>query len=174
VPPLLNLKPPQPRPAHTNTPPPTHLSVLPPPSSSSLLPPRMFVTTFFLLLLSWPLFDQVAVSSAHPNDAEPPRPLAARDSNSHSVPPLGFYDPRDHGGAWLTVRLNTSFPLPPPSSLSLLPVSGEATRENGRRLSIETTFSPSLRLGSQQYISSRPGRTHKRHHPRNVRRRGVG
>jgi hypothetical protein len=62
----------------------------------------MSLTALFLLLLSWPLL--VAVSSAHPNAAGPPRPLAARDSDSRSVPPLGFYDPRDHGGSWLTVR----------------------------------------------------------------------
>jgi hypothetical protein len=75
----------------------------------------MSVTTLFLLLLPWPLL--VALSSAHPNAAEPhSRPLAARDSNSRNVPPLGFYDPRDHGGSWLTVRLTRSLS----SSLSRL------------------------------------------------------
>ena len=75
-------------------------------------PNRMSITAFFLLLLSWPL--PIAVSSAHPN-GHPPHPLAARAS-SRNVPPLGFYDPRDHNGSWLTVRLKTLLPPNPPFS----------------------------------------------------------
>jgi hypothetical protein len=126
------------------------------------LPPRMSVTPFFLLLLSWLL--RIAASSAHPDAADPPRPLAARDSNSHSVPPLGFYDPRDRGGSWLTVRLTR-----PPSSSVFPPSLLARGRRGGEASQLKR---PSLRLESQQYISSRPGRTHQRHHPRNVRRRG--
>ena len=71
----------------------------------------MSVTAFFLLLLSWPLL--IAVASAHPN-GHPPRPLAARGT-SRNVPPLGFYDPRDRSGSWLTVRLLALLPPTLPS-----------------------------------------------------------
>jgi len=67
----------------------------------------MSVTAFFLLLLSWPL--PILVSSAHLNGH--PHPLAARAS----VPPLGFYDPRDRNGSWLTVRLLPCLPPTLPS-----------------------------------------------------------
>jgi hypothetical protein len=41
-----------------------------------------------------------------------PLNIAARSN----VPPLGFYDPRDHGGSWLTVRAS----VPPVLVLSFL------------------------------------------------------
>lgn len=67
---------------------------------------RMSGTAVFLLLLSWPLF-----ASSRSLHGRTPSPLniAARGKN---VPPLGFYDPRDHGGSWLTVR--ASVPLSSP------------------------------------------------------------
>ncbi|KAH9976550.1 hypothetical protein BJV74DRAFT_861849 [Russula compacta] len=61
----------------------------------------MSAIAFFLLLLSWPFF--VAVS-AYPNP--PPSSPFAKRSN---VPPQGFYDPREHGGSWLT-QVNNTFP----------------------------------------------------------------
>ena len=107
--------------AHTHTR--THRSFDPTRPSYSPLPNRMSVTAFFLLLLSWPLL--VAVSLAHPN-GRPPHPLAAR-ANSRNVPPLGFYDPRDHNGSWLTVRFLP--PIPP----SLLEIESKRERMGGTR-----------------------------------------
>jgi len=43
-------------------------------------------------------------------------PFAAR-GNSRNVPPQGFYDPRDHNGSWLTVRLRLGPLLVCPSFL---------------------------------------------------------
>ncbi|KAI0269996.1 hypothetical protein BC834DRAFT_864426 [Gloeopeniophorella convolvens] len=62
-------------------------------------------TAVFLLLLSWPL---LASASTYPR-GHPPSPLLRRDSNSRSVPPQGFYDPRSHGGSFLT-QVNDTFP----------------------------------------------------------------
>jgi hypothetical protein len=76
-------------------------------------PIRMSVTAFFLLLLSWPL--PIAFSSANPN-GHPPHPLLTARASYRNVPPLGFYDPRDHNGSWLTVRLLHTL-LPPRPSL---------------------------------------------------------
>jgi hypothetical protein len=61
-------------------------------------PHRMSTTPFFLLLLSWLFF---LVVSAHALAPPPSAPIHKRAD----VPPLGFYDPRDQGGSWLTVRL---------------------------------------------------------------------
>ncbi len=73
----------------------------------------MSVTAFFLLLLSWALL--AAVSLAQPNGSGG-SPFAAR-GNSRNVPPQGFYDPRDHNGSWLTVRLRLGPLLVCPSFL---------------------------------------------------------
>jgi hypothetical protein len=53
----------------------------------------------FLLLLSW-----LQAISAHPLVSPPLAPRHKRD-NTRNVPSLGFYDPHENGGSWLTVRL---------------------------------------------------------------------
>ncbi|KAH9954977.1 hypothetical protein BC827DRAFT_1142256 [Russula dissimulans] len=63
----------------------------------------MSLFAFFLFLSSWSLVVAVAAYPDHHSTR-----LVKRDS-SHSVPPLGFYDPRAGGGSWLTV-LNNTFP----------------------------------------------------------------
>jgi hypothetical protein len=77
----------------------------------------------FLLLLSWPL-----VTSSIRSHARTPNPfnIVAR-SNSRNIPPLGFYDPRDHGGSWLT-QVNDTFPpgLGEPINVILLATSDPA------------------------------------------------
>ncbi|KAI9443557.1 hypothetical protein H4582DRAFT_2118377 [Lactarius indigo] len=81
-------------------------------------------TAAFLLLLSWPL---VVTSSTNPRGL-PPSPLnIAVRSSSRNVPPQGFYDPRDHGGSWLT-QVNNTFPagLGEPINLILLGTSDAA------------------------------------------------
>ena len=100
---------------------------------------RMSATTVFLFLLSWPLF-----ASSRSLHGRTPSPLniAARGRN---VPPLGFYDPRDHGGSWLTVRASVAFLACPGLS--------------GRPRSI----------ASKQHIPTRPGRANKRRPPWNIR-----
>ena len=57
--------------------------------------------SLFLLLLPWLFLPAV---SANPLTSPPSPPKHKRDS-SGNVPSLGFYDPRDNGGSWLTVRL---------------------------------------------------------------------
>lgn len=106
----------------------------------------MSATAAFLLLLSWPL----VISSMRPH-ARTPNPLniVAR-SNSRNIPPLGFYDPRDHGGGWLTVRATVPF------------------------LSYLRVHTDTVTLASKQHVPSRLGRANKRHTPRNIRPRGPG
>ncbi|KAI0295666.1 hypothetical protein B0F90DRAFT_1883527 [Multifurca ochricompacta] len=78
-----------------------------------------------LLLLSW----WSLVITASPLQVGYPSSisLTSRSSNSRKVPPLGFYDPRDHGGNWLTV-LNNTFPagLGEPINVILLGTSDSA------------------------------------------------
>ncbi|KAF8260263.1 hypothetical protein EI94DRAFT_918191 [Lactarius quietus] len=83
----------------------------------------MSATAAFLLLLSWPLI----TSTMRLHDRAPsPFNLAAR-SSSRNVPPLGFYDPRDHNGSWLT-QVNNTFPpgLGEPINVVLLGTSDPA------------------------------------------------
>ncbi|KAN0135338.1 hypothetical protein V8E53_006903 [Lactarius tabidus] len=83
----------------------------------------MSATAVFLLLLSWPLF-----ASSRSLHGRTPSPLniAAR-SSSRNVPPLGFYDPRDRNGSWLT-QVNNTFPagLGEPINVVLLGTSDPA------------------------------------------------
>ena len=65
-------------------------------------PFRMSSTPFLLLLLSWTFLLSVSA-----NPLAPPSP-APRHRRSNS-PPLGFYDPRNNGGSWLTVRLRLRY-----------------------------------------------------------------
>ncbi|KAH9057400.1 hypothetical protein EDB87DRAFT_1107538 [Lactarius vividus] len=84
----------------------------------------MSATAAFLLLLSWPLF---VTSSTDPRGL-PPSPLnIVVRSSSRNVPPQGFYDPRDHGGSWLT-QVNNTFPagLGEPINVVLLGTSDSA------------------------------------------------
>ena len=48
-----------------------------------------------------------------------PNLLNVARGNSRNVPPLGFYDPRDHGGSWLTVRATAPFSIPFLSNLGV-------------------------------------------------------
>ncbi|KAF8466555.1 hypothetical protein DFH94DRAFT_780526 [Russula ochroleuca] len=78
----------------------------------------MSSTPFLLLLLSWPFLLSVSALA-------PPAP-ALRHKRSNS-PPLGFYDPRNNGGSWLT-QVNDTFPagLGEPINVVLLATSDSA------------------------------------------------
>ena len=108
---------------------------------------------FLLLLLSWPLL----VTSIHPRDFPPNAAAIAARGNSRNVPPLGFYDPRDQGGSWLTVRA--------------------CVRARARTHVLPTPlpfFSSVALLASKQHVSPRPRRTHQRRAARHVRPRRTG
>ena len=110
-------------------------------------PHRMSVTPFFLLLLAWPL---LAVA-AHP-------PSRHKRSNS---PPLGFYDPRNNGGSWLTVRLrlHASFPVRLAEANSFLPLfwslSSKSTIPSPRALASLSMSSSSRHLTPRSWLTKR-------------------
>ena len=125
----------------------------------------MSVTAFFLLLLSWALL--AAVSLAQPNGSGA-SPFAAR-GNSRNVPPQGFYDPRDHNGTWLTVRLTLY--APSSSVLSSFSFSRRERQGKTRKASVNnktpnlmslsfsksTILSPPARVNlSTSFFSDRP------------------
>ena len=81
-----------------------------------------------------------------------PLNIAARSSSSN-VPPLGFYDPRDHGGSWLTVRASVPLSGPVLSYLGIHPDT--------------VAF-----LASKQHVPCRFGRANKCRTPWNILPRG--